>query len=77
MSKKRWFLLITLLMLAAAVAFVNRGIIATALLPGGMVTMMASDRIGDLGDGMHVAVCGAGGSYAKFAAIGSLRRHHC
>lgn len=61
MSKKRWFLLITLLMLAAAVAFINRGIIATALLPGGMVTMMASDRIGDLGDGMHVAVCGAGG----------------
>ena len=61
MTSKKWLLLTLLALVIAALVVINRGSIASALLPRGMVNMMAADVIADLGDGMHLALCGAGG----------------
>ncbi len=61
MTSKKWLLLTLLALVIVVLVVINRGSIASALLPRGMVNMMAADGIADLGDGMHLALCGAGG----------------
>ena len=52
---------ITLLIATAVLGYVNRAGIILQLLPKAVTTVMESDKIADLGDGMHIILCGAGG----------------
>ncbi|MDB2395573.1 MBL fold metallo-hydrolase [Porticoccaceae bacterium] len=52
---------ITLLIATAVLGYLNRAGIILQLLPKAVTTIMESDKIADLGDGMHIILCGAGG----------------
>ena len=52
---------ITLLIATAVLGYLNRAGIILQLLPKAVTTVMESDKIADLGDGMHIILCGAGG----------------
>ena len=52
---------ITLLIATAVLGYLNRAGIILQLLPNAVTNVMGSDKISDLGDGMHIVLCGAGG----------------
>ncbi|XXK59864.1 MBL fold metallo-hydrolase [Porticoccaceae bacterium nBUS_09] len=52
---------ITLLIATAVLGYLNRAGIILQLLPKAVTNFMESDKITDLGDGMHIVLCGAGG----------------
>ena len=52
---------ITLLIATAVLGYLNRAGIILQLLPNAVTNVMESDKIFDLGDGMHIVLCGAGG----------------
>ena len=52
---------ITLLIATAVLGYLNRAGIILQLLPNAVTNVMESDKISDLGDGMHIVLCGAGG----------------
>ena len=52
---------ITLLIATAVLGYLNRAGIILQLLPKAVTNVMESDKITDLGDGMHIVLCGAGG----------------
>jgi len=56
-------LTITLLVLLvlAALAYSQRATIAKRVMARGVDTIMGTDTLAELGDGLHVAICGAGG----------------
>jgi ribonuclease Z len=54
--------IVGLLVLTTALAlYAKRGDIFLSIVPKGMQANLQSDKIQDLGDGLHVALCGAGG----------------
>ncbi|MFQ3228008.1 MAG: ribonuclease Z, partial [Porticoccaceae bacterium] len=61
MTIKKTYIFLSLLVLIAALGYVNRSAIIIKVLPNAVTKVMAGDKIADLGDGMHVALCGAGG----------------
>ncbi|HIK79926.1 MAG TPA: MBL fold metallo-hydrolase, partial [Porticoccaceae bacterium] len=61
MTIKKTYIFLSLLVLIAALGYVNRSAILIKVLPNAVTKVMASDKIADLGDGMHVVLCGAGG----------------
>lgn len=58
---KKRHIALGLALLVLAVAYLQRSSIALKVLPKGLETAMTADTIADLGDGLHVALCGAGG----------------
>lgn len=52
---------ITLLIATAVLGYLNRAGIILQLLPNAVTNVVESDKISDLGDGMHIVLCGAGG----------------
>jgi ribonuclease Z len=52
---------VTLLIATAVLGYLNRAGIILQLLPNAVTNVMESDKISDLGDGMHIVLCGAGG----------------
>lgn len=52
---------ITLLIATAVLGYLNRAGIILQLLPNAVTNVMESDKISDLGNGMHIVLCGAGG----------------
>ncbi len=52
---------VALLLLLALVAYQQRGSIAESMLARGAKTMLATDATAELEDGLHIALCGAGG----------------
>ena len=55
---------ITLLIATAVLGYLNRAGIILQLLPKAVTNVMESDKIADLGDGMHIVLCGAGAANA-------------
>ena len=58
--RKRYLALIASI-LVIGLAFNNRSAIMLEVFTAASISRMSEDRIADLGDGMHVALCGAGG----------------
>ena len=61
MAIKKIYIFLSLLVLIATLGYVNRSAIVLKILPSAATKTMAADKIADLGDGMHIALCGAGG----------------
>jgi ribonuclease Z len=59
MNKKH--IVIAAIVLIALVLYLQRGNLAMRILPKAIETAMSADPIEDLGAGLHVALCGAGG----------------
>jgi ribonuclease Z len=57
---KRWQVVLGLVALSALVIYVLRGPLALQLMGVALPRMMAADPIGDLPDGLHLTLCGAG-----------------
>ena len=60
MINKR-FITLSVIALIAVGIYANQTSIMRQILPNATTRLFQSDAIGDLGDGMHVALCGAGG----------------
>ena len=58
---KKRSIVIGFVVLAALVIYGQRGSIVLKIMPRAVETAMSSSVIEDLGDGLHVALCGAGG----------------
>lgn len=58
---KKRYIIIGLLLLALLLAYSQRAAIALRLLPKAVETAMAGNALEELGDGLHVTLCGAGG----------------
>lgn len=58
---KKRYLAIVLLLTLAVLVYSQRGAIALRILPKAMVTAMLTDTLRDLGPGLHITLCGAGG----------------
>jgi len=58
---KKSHIVIGVVLLLAVVAYLQRANIALKVLPRAIETAMTTDTIAELGDGLHVALCGAGG----------------
>ena len=61
MAIKKIYISLLSLVLIAALGYVNRSAIVLKILPSAATKVMAADKIADLGNGMHIALCGAGG----------------
>ena len=61
MTINKRFIILSVIALIAVGIYVNQALIMRQLLPTAATRLMQSDVIGDLGEGMHVALCGAGG----------------
>ena len=61
MLKRLIFWLILLAVISAIPAYLKRAEIALAVMERGSLTRMLEQPLADLGDGLHVALCGAGG----------------
>lgn len=60
MVKKRYIGMVIVLLLLS-MAFNNRSAIMLKVFSAASISKMSENRISDLGDGLHVALCGAGG----------------
>lgn len=58
---KKLPMLVVALIVIAAVVYTQRGTIVEGIMLTGAEAAMSTDVIGELGDGLHVAICGAGG----------------
>jgi ribonuclease Z len=58
---KKILVLITVVAIAATLLYTQRAKIAVAIMAKGLETMIGQDAITDLADGLHLALCGAGG----------------
>lgn len=61
MLTRLFFWLILLAVIAAIPAYLKRAEIALAVMERGSLSRMLEQPLADLGDGLHVALCGAGG----------------
>lgn len=59
MVKKRYIGMVIVLLLLS-MAFNNRSAIMLKVFSAASISRMSENRISDLGDGLHVALCGAG-----------------
>ena len=57
---KKWFALITIVVIAAGL-FSQRHSLLTRVLEKGIETRLSANRVAELEDGLHLALCGAGG----------------
>ena len=76
MTIKKTYIFLSLLVLIAALGYVNRSAIIIKVLPNAVTKVMAGDKIADLGDGMHIALCGAGGPMPSSSSLRTLCRGH-
>ncbi len=60
MNRKRFITLAVLLALLVVI-YSQRGTLVMTIMDRGMPTILAGDPAAELGDGLHIAVCGAGG----------------
>lgn len=58
---KKRYLAVSLILILGLLAYSQRGLIALQLLPRAMESAMSSNALQDLGDGLHITLCGAGG----------------
>jgi ribonuclease Z len=58
---KKLHIVVILVLVVAAVVYTQRGTLAERIMARGIEAAMSTDVIGELGDGLHVALCGAGG----------------
>ena len=58
---KKRYLILAVLIIIFLIVYSQRGNIAMRILPKALETAMSADSIAELGDGLHVALCGAGG----------------
>lgn len=58
---KKTAIAIGIVLLALLVVYLQRGNIAQKILPTAIEAALSADTIAELGDGLHVALCGAGG----------------
>ncbi len=58
---KKSLVLGLIIALLGVVMYSQRGDIAMTIFPRALETMMTRDKIEELGDGLHIALCGAGG----------------
>ena len=58
--KKFSIIVLSIVVLGAGI-YSQRGDIALRILPKGAEALLASNKIDTLGDGLHIALCGAGG----------------
>jgi ribonuclease Z len=58
--KKRYLISIAFLIIAI-IAYSQRGPIAERIMAKGIEVAMSTDTLGELGEGLHMALCGAGG----------------
>ena len=61
MAIKKIYIFLSLLIFVIALGYLNRSAIVLKILPNAATKVIAADKIADLGDGMHIALCGAGG----------------
>ena len=61
MIGKKTVLASLVIVIVSVISYANKHHILLSLLPKAMTSIMATDRIADLGDGLHLAICGAGG----------------
>jgi ribonuclease Z len=61
MTVKKRYLAAILVILCGLVAYSQRGAIALQILPRAMESAMSTNALRDLGDGLHITLCGAGG----------------
>jgi ribonuclease Z len=61
MIGKKTVLASLVIVIVSVICYANKHHILLSLLPKAMTSIMATDRIADLGDGLHLAICGAGG----------------
>ena len=59
--KRLLFLFLVLVLVAAIPLYFNRGDIARDLMERGALSAMLANPLAELGDGLHVTLCGAGG----------------
>src|SRR5690606_16961521 len=58
---KRSLVLLVAITAIALIAYNQRAGIAARLMERGLEARLAADRVAELGDGLHLALCGAGG----------------
>ena len=61
MTIKKRYLIVTLLLALLLIGYSQRGPILLKVLPNALTTLMSANGIDDLGPGLHVGLCGAGG----------------
>ena len=61
---KKWIAALAVLILLILVTVNQRGAIATLILEKGLMARMAANSLAALDDGLHLALCGAGGPLA-------------
>ena len=67
---KKWIAALAVLILLILVTVNQRGAIATLILEKGLMARMAANSLAALDDGLHLALCGAGGPLAGPNASG-------
>ena len=58
---KKLSIVVAVLLVIAALAYSQRGTIAKRIMSRGVDMVMGADTLAELGDGLHVTICGAGG----------------
>ena len=58
---RKFTIILLALLLVAALAYLQRGTIAQRIMSRGVDMVMNTDTLAELGDGLHLAICGAGG----------------
>ena len=57
---KKLSIVVAVLLVIAAFAYSQRGTIAKRIMSRGVDMVMGTDTLAELGDGLHVTICGAG-----------------
>lgn len=58
---KKSFVILVVIAAIALVGYTQRASIVARLMERGLVSQLGADRLAELGDGLHLALCGAGG----------------
>ena len=61
MALKKRYVIVILLIALISISYSQRGAILLTVLPNALTSLMSTNGIDDLGDGLHVGLCGAGG----------------
>ena len=67
---KRWVIFVGLIVIGAAASYSQRATIAERLMTAVLPARMGADQVAALEDGLHVALCGAGGPMPAPSASG-------
>ena len=71
---KKWVVLIVLIAIGAAAGYSQRAAIAERLMAAVLPARMGTDQVAALDDGLHVALCGAGGPCPPREPLGPASR---